>query len=126
MSAEAWRLAAALVLLAAAPAQAEDGAGQHGRLCAELAQRVLALPQPVEKRQLDFLVFDAAERGCDDQLAGFLDAGASAVARDGRGDSALNVAARMGQTASVELLLRRGGPRSTIRTSSGRRRCSMR
>ncbi len=100
--------AAAVVLaIAGGPALADGGPG-HGRLCDELAQRYRTMSPPVERRTLDFLLFDAAERGCDDLIRDFLAAGASPATRNGQGDTALTVAAPMGQTASAELLIANG------------------
>ena len=105
------RFAAATLLAlagAAGPALAQGAPGEHERSCNQIAQRHLTARQPLQQREINFFLFDAAGRGCDALVRGFLDAGASVVARDRSGNTALSIAAKLGRTATVELLVAAG------------------
>jgi ankyrin repeat protein len=82
--------------------------GPHAAICAEIAQRRAMAREPLSAREINFLLFDAAERGCDAEATAFLDAGASVAARDRSGDTALSIAAQMGHESTMALLLARG------------------
>lgn len=102
-------IAAALApVLVAGLSLAGGHPGGHARICQEIAQRHMVAPKPLPARKLNFLLFDAAGRGCDDLVRAFLDAGASVAARDRFGNTALTIAARMGETETVLLLLDAG------------------
>ena len=58
-------LVAASVMLVHTPNQAPAGStpGEHEHLCSEIAQRHQIVRQPMDQREVDFFLFDAAERG---------------------------------------------------------------
>ena len=62
-------------------------------VCREIAGRYETAPKPIPARTINFLLFDAAGRGCDDLMDRLLEAGASIKARDRAGNTALGVAA---------------------------------
>ena len=90
--------AAALALLLCGPAAAatcdEFDAGLDRRLARE--------PSSLE---VNILLFEAARAGCAGALPRLFSAGASRLARDREGDTALGIAARAGRAAVVEALL---------------------
>ena len=61
--------------------------------------------KPLEARTANFMLFGAAERGCDALIRTLLSEGASTEARNAGGNSALEIAAAMGQSATVALLI---------------------
>lgn len=86
-------------------------AGQlRGRqiICDEIEQRYVVNQNQLNSRTVNFLLFDAAERGCIDLMKRFLDLGASIKARNKGGNIALQIAARSGERKAVQLLLERG------------------
>jgi ankyrin repeat protein len=84
-----------------------DPAGQR-LACNEVEQRYTVNQTQLNSRVLNFLFFDAAERGCVELVRRFLDLGASIEARDRLGNTGLLVAARAGENQIVELLLAEG------------------
>lgn len=100
--------ATALLALAAATAHAGSSPNENEHLCSEIAQHYQTVRKPADQREIDFLLFDAAERGCDALVEMFLEAGALVATRDRSGNTALSVAAKMGQATTVELLVAAG------------------
>jgi len=111
----ACRAAALLVALVPGP-----GVAASELECEDLAQRRLAAG-PLDRRQLDGFLFQAADRGCAVLTGRLLDEGASVSARDRSGDTALHRAATAGETDTLRVLLARGGVIDQ-RTSSAARR----
>ncbi len=91
-----------------APQLAADPAGQR-LACHEIEQRYIVNQTQLNSRVLNFLFFDAAERGCVELVHRFLDLGAAIEARDRFGNTGLLIAARAGENEIVELLLAEGG-----------------
>lgn len=92
-------------------AQAQEPAPrfrENNRVCGTLARRYEEMQRTVTPRQLNFLLFDAAERGCGTLATAFLDAGATVEARDRFGNTALIRAAAAGHEDLVSFLLGRG------------------
>ena len=90
---------------AAAPAGRLQLAAQPGGkqvVCEEIEQRLIVQQSQLNSRALNFLLFDAAERGCLELAQRFLDLGASVKARDRAGNTALSIAARMGEAKVVD------------------------
>lgn len=77
-------------------------------ICDEIEQRYNVNQGRLNARVLNFLFFDAAERGCLELVRRFLDLGASIGARDRFGNTGLLIAARTGENGVVKLLLERG------------------
>ena len=103
------RLALALALaLAGGSVAAQEAPGEHQRACADLAEAHRRAAKPLEARAANFMLFDAAERGCDALIGTLLAEGASTEARNAGGNSALEIAAAMGQSATVALLIEAG------------------
>ena len=90
-----------------APQLAADPAGQR-LACHEIEQRYIVNQTQLNSRVLNFLFFDAAERGCIELIHRFLDLGAAIEARDRFGNTGLLIAARAGENEIVELLLAEG------------------
>jgi ankyrin repeat protein len=90
-----------------APQLAADPAGQR-LACHEIEQRYIVNQTQLNSRVLNFLFFDAAERGCVELVHRFLDLGAAIEARDRFGNTGLLIAARAGENEIVELLLAEG------------------
>lgn len=72
------------------------------------AARVLA--SKPDTLQVNNLLFDAARKGCVNGLDALFKAGASRLARDRMGNTALSVAARMGRLGVVKALLESASP----------------
>lgn len=100
-------LAGFAVALCAGAAQPAGAAALGGKqvICDEIRQRYTVQQTQLYDRTLNFLLFDAAERGCLELAETFVAAGASIQARDRFGNTALLIAARMGENALVEWLL---------------------
>ncbi len=93
---------ALLACLAVAPAQAQEGR----QVCLDLgAQLDRELPQQPDSLHLNNDLFVAARKGCLSELKRTLAAGASRLARDREGDTALAAAARAGRLEVVETLI---------------------
>ncbi len=89
------------------PQLAADPTGQR-LACREIEQRYTVNQTKLNSRVLNFLFFDAAERGCIELIHRFLDLGAAIEARDRFGNTGLLIAARAGENEIVELLLAEG------------------
>jgi uncharacterized protein len=96
-----------LFLSIAAPAGAQESGGEPSALaCRDFhanAARVLA--SDPDTLQVNNLLFEAARKGCVSALDQLFKAGASSLARDHNGDTALAIAASMGRLAFVKALL---------------------
>ena len=79
-----WIAAALAALLEGGPAAAQVP-GEHARICSGIGQRRAIMRQPPTPREISFLLFDAAERGCDGEVAAFLAEGASLTSPRSRG-----------------------------------------
>jgi len=80
-------------------ANAQDASGprdENPLVCNELAQDIVQQPGPLNSRQLNFFLFDAARKGCGAVAAGLLDQGASLAARDRFANTAFVLAAANG------------------------------
>ncbi|MFQ5935584.1 MAG: ankyrin repeat domain-containing protein [Acidiferrobacterales bacterium] len=77
-------------------------------ICDDIEQRYAVQQNRLNSRTLNFLLFDAAERGCVKLVEQFLAAGAAITARDRFGNTALLRAARAGENTMVDLLLEKG------------------
>ena len=100
-------LASTIILVGLGGAQVVK-AGASQLACDDIAQRYVVNQNQLNARTLNFLLFDAAEQGCPDLVDQFLGLGASVVARDRAGNTALLRAARMGETKVVERLIEAG------------------
>lgn len=89
------------------PQLAADPTGQR-LACHEIEQRYIVNQTQLNSRVLNFLFFDAAERGCIELVRRFFDLGAAIEARDRLGNTGLLIAARAGEKQIVELLLAEG------------------
>ncbi len=123
-------LAAVLILFAGA-ASGGGAPNEHARICNQIAQRHLATRKPMPQREISFFMFDAAEWGCNDLIEAFMAEGASVIARDRFGNTALLVAAKKGHVAAIEMLVAAGsdvnhrnlaGSSSLLRAVTDRRR----
>ena len=98
---------AVLLIGRLASAQAQESAGEPSALaCNDFragAGRVLATAP--DALQVNNLLFEASQKGCVGALDALFKAGASRLARDRTGNTALAIAAKMGRLATVELLL---------------------
>lgn len=74
-------------------------------VCEELRQRRIVHGNQMNDRLRNFLLFDAAQRGCTELMSDLLSEGASVRARDQFGNTALIHAARAGENDALELLL---------------------
>ncbi len=96
----------------ASSASAQEGAGEPSALaCNDVragAARVLA-SEP-DALQVNNLLFDAARKGCVGSLDALFKAGASRLARDRFGNTALAIAAKMGRLGVVKALLASAPP----------------
>ncbi len=79
--------------------------GGRSVVCEELRQRRMVNQNQMNDRVRNFLLFDAAERGCIELVKALLAEGASVRARDGLGNTALLHAARGGENGVVKLLI---------------------
>lgn len=100
------RLALALCVLAA-PALAQPAQEPPSRaVCDEFAAQVASeLGKSPDSLAINNLLFQAARKGCEPSLQRLLQAGASRLARNREGATALAIAARAGRGAIVETLL---------------------
>lgn len=112
-----WAWAAALLVGAVwigarEAAEAQTAANEPSSLaCVEFRnemQRTLAAKP--NSLQINNLLFEAAHKGCAASLETLVDAGASRLARDRRGDTAMAIAARMGRVPVVDALLKSASP----------------
>ena len=87
---------------------AQEAPGEHQRVCADLAEAHQRAAKPLEARSANFMLFDAAERGCDALIRTLLAEGATTEARNAVGNSALEIAAARGRSATVALLIEAG------------------
>jgi ankyrin repeat protein len=95
---------ALLLSLAAAPALAQEA--PSNQVCVELSSRLdRELANDPDSLQLNNLLIEAAHKGCAPSLRRLLKAGASRLARNREGDTALAAAARAGRGAIVSALL---------------------
>lgn len=88
--------------------QLAAGYGEQQVVCEAIRQRHLVSGAQMNGRTLNFLLFDAASRGCLELVQRFIDEGASIEARDRSGNTALLLAARAGETKTVRFLLDAG------------------
>ena len=98
------------------------GIGSNTDLCKNLERTYRADSGAGTFRKLNFYLFDAAERSCLDLASRFVEIGADVEARDRFGNTALNIAARMGHRDLIGYLLRKD-PISRRPTSRAARRC---
>ena len=77
-------------------------------VCDEVEQSYVVKQTQVEARDLDFFLFEAADKGCETLVRRFLDLGASPTARDRVGSTALLLAAKAGHKKIVQLLINEG------------------
>jgi len=88
----------------AAPALAQPTPSRA--VCQEFEPQVESeLAKSPDSLEINNLFFQAARKGCEPSLQRLLQAGASRLARDREGDTALAIAARAGRGAVVEALL---------------------
>ncbi len=92
------RIAFALALTLAGSAHAATPA------CEDL-QTKFAAARGLDALQINLLLFEASRKGCAEMLPKLFDAGASRLARDRDGDTALGLAARAGRDEIVAELL---------------------
>ena len=119
------RLALALALaLAGGAAAAQEVPGAHQRACADLTEAHRRAAKPLEARTANFMLFGAAERGCDALIRTLLAEGASTEARNAGGNSALEIAAAMGQIGHRRAADRGGRRRRPAEPERGDRRSS--
>lgn len=106
------RTASALALVFAATlAHGQEAAPPSERVCTEFrATMDKALAGAPSSLEINNLLLDAARKGCLPALIRLLEAGASPLARDREGDTALAAAARAGRGAVVEALLSAAKP----------------
>jgi ankyrin repeat protein len=104
-------LALALAASLAAPAAAETAGEPSALACdAVRADAARVLSAAPDSLQVNNLLFQAAREGCVGSLPALRAAGASLLARDHGGATALAIAARMGRLTFVEALLRDASP----------------
>ncbi|MDH3659979.1 MAG: ankyrin repeat domain-containing protein [Alphaproteobacteria bacterium] len=96
----------AIVFVASDALPAKIGSNSH--LCDDLDRAYRADGGAGTFRKLNFYLFDAAERGCLSLARRFVDIGADVEARDRFGNTALNIAARMGHQDLIGYLLEEG------------------
>jgi uncharacterized protein len=94
-----------LCFIAATPARGADTAA-----CLDLSRKLELIRQEASSIELNSLLFDAADKGCEALARGLITQGASVLARDARGAMALRHAAQAGRTALVDLFLAQGAP----------------
>lgn len=104
-------LGALALLFAATLARGQETAPPSERVCTEFRAAIdKALATAPSSLEINNLLFDAARKGCVPPLMRLLEAGASPLARDREGDTALAAAARAGRGAVVETLLSAAKP----------------
>src|SRR5580658_1842470 len=98
---------AALLIGRLASAAAQESAGEPSALaCNDFrASATRALASAPDALQVNNLLFEAARKGCVGALDALFKAGASRLARDRTGNTALALAAKMGRLAMVKALL---------------------
>lgn len=89
-------------------AKQQGSPGNNARICDDLALKFQTAGGDGNFRKLNFYLFDAAERGCLDLAERFVTAGADIGARDRFGNTALNIAARMGHKDVIGFLIEQG------------------
>jgi len=77
-------------------------------VCDEVEQSYIVKQTRLQARDIDFLFFDAAAKGCEALVRRFLDLGASPEARDRIGNTALLLAAKAGKRKIVQTLIDTG------------------
>ena len=117
-------LAAALLIGRLASAGAEESAGEPSALaCNEFrAGAARTLGSAPDALQVNNLLFEASRKGCVGALDALFKAGASRLARDHAGNTALSIAAKMGRLPVVKALLELGSARRRRATRSRQRR----
>jgi ankyrin repeat protein len=99
-------LLALLATLAAGRASADAATEPSERVCNEFRTRMqTTLAAAPDSLQVNNLLFEAAHEGCARSLDALFAAGASRLARDREGATALAIAARAGRKPVVEALL---------------------
>ena len=78
--------------------------------CHEVERRLELIKSEITSTQLNAVLFQAADRGCEPLARTLLAGGAAVEARDRLGTMPLSYAARSGHLALVELLLENGAP----------------
>ena len=107
--ATALPLNAGVFLMADAKAQGTVPLGDENPLvCQSLAQKIVQQSGPLNSRQLNFFLFDAAQKGCGAVAAGLLDQGASLAARDRFANTAFVLAAANGHDELATYFLDNG------------------
>lgn len=94
-----------LFLLVATPARSAETAA-----CLELGRKLELIRQEASSIEINSLLFDAADKGCEPLARALIARGASVLARDHRGAMPLRHAAQAGRTALVDLFLAQGAP----------------
>lgn len=102
-------LSAAAVLIACTTA-AGPVQGAERSPCREVQRRYELIKSEITSVQLNSVLFQAADRGCELLARALLAAGAAVEARDRLGRMPLSYAARSGHLALVDLLLENGAP----------------
>jgi ankyrin repeat protein len=103
---------AALLIGSLASAAAEESAGEPSALaCNDFrASAARALAGAPDALQVNNLLFEASRKGCVGTLDALFNAGASRLARDRAGNTALSIAAKMGRLPVVKALLDSAAP----------------
>jgi uncharacterized protein len=102
----------ALFAVVFASAAAQEQTGEPSTLaCADFRlEMTRALAGHPDSLQINNLLFEAAQKGCVTSLDGLFKAGASRLARDRLGNTALAIAARAGRLGVVKALLASASP----------------
>jgi len=101
----AWAVLIAALAASHARAQAPP-AEPSERVCSDFRAEIdRAFAAAPESLQINNLLFEAARNGCFRSLDRLFKAGASRLARDREGDTALAIAARAGRKALVDILI---------------------
>jgi ankyrin repeat protein len=98
---------AVLLIIRLGAAAADENAGEPSAIaCNDFrASAARALASGPDALQVNNLLFDAAHKGCVGALDALFKAGASRLARDRSGNTALSIAAKMGRLPVVKALL---------------------
>jgi ankyrin repeat protein len=91
-----------------APAQDAPSAGENRKVCDEYRRELSQTMDQLQDHELNFHLFEAATKGCKEVVEDLLSRGATVLARDRMGNSAMMLAARMGRTDLVRYLVERG------------------